>query len=443
MIHFLSKLVVLMLVTLSSVFADLPAPISDADYHPVNKGQAELGQLLFYDRVLSGNRNIACSTCHHPSTGTSDGWSLGIGEGGVGLGNDREFGMGGSKANRRVPRNAPALWNLGAKEFVTLFHDGRAGESDLYDSGFDSPAEEFLPEGLTDIVAVQAMFPLTAGVEMAGNKNENEVPTAVTRRVDYAWQILTDRVKQHSKYVDGFVNAFDDVNTAEDITMVHIANAISSFERFEFRADQSPFDQYLRGEKDSLNEQEIAGMKLFYGDAGCSTCHAGVLQTDHSFHNIAMPFIGPGRTRRFDFKARDMGRINETDHSVDAYKFRTPSLRNIEHSGPYGHNGAYTELADIIMHHTDPVYYFEQYDLAHSELPNAEHLGSDKLLWADKQEKLRMLSTVTNIKAAVNEQELDSLIAFLGSLTDEQSIIGRLGIPESVPSGLEVDNPDQ
>ena len=82
-------LLALLLSASTALAADLPRPLTDADFPPVDAAEARLGQLLFYDPILSGNRNISCGTCHHPRFGTSDGLSLGLGEGGAGLGPDR------------------------------------------------------------------------------------------------------------------------------------------------------------------------------------------------------------------------------------------------------------------------------------------------------------------------------------------------------------------
>jgi cytochrome c peroxidase len=221
--------------------------------------------------------------------------------------------------------------------------------------------------------------------------------------------------------------------------MKHIANALSAFERFEFRADNSPFDRYLRGDQGALSELQVTGMNIFYQPNSCGSCHRGVLQTDHQFHNIGIPFVGPGRTRRFDFKARDMGRINETDYAEDAYRFRTPSLRNITETAPYGHNGAYAGLKDMVKHHLQPMTAFENYDIGSASLPQAEHIKPDTLLWADRQERQRMASTLTTWQAEYSETDIQALLAFLSALTDEGSIVGRLGIPDSVPSGLPVE----
>ena len=98
--------------------------------------------------------------------------SLGIGEGGFGVGPNRIPGFGDDKIKKRIPRNASALWNLGAKDFTVLFHDGRLSLSDDYNNNFNSPAEEWLPKGLETVLGTQALFPLTAQFEMAGNPKE-------------------------------------------------------------------------------------------------------------------------------------------------------------------------------------------------------------------------------------------------------------------------------
>ncbi len=67
---------------------DLPPPLKEADFRPLRFEEAQLGQLLFYDPLLSGNKEVACATCHHPAFGTGDGLSLSLGDGGMGLGRE-------------------------------------------------------------------------------------------------------------------------------------------------------------------------------------------------------------------------------------------------------------------------------------------------------------------------------------------------------------------
>ncbi|MDC3303541.1 cytochrome-c peroxidase, partial [bacterium] len=87
----------------------LPLPLKDTDYRFVDENEAKLGQLLFYDPILSGNKEVACATCHHPSLGTGDGLSLSLGDGGKGLGNKRVVDYE-NLPEQRVPRNAQPLF---------------------------------------------------------------------------------------------------------------------------------------------------------------------------------------------------------------------------------------------------------------------------------------------------------------------------------------------
>ena len=97
-----------------SMAADLPKPLTDDDFRPVSKKEAMLGQLLFYDPLLSGNKEVACATCHHPALGTGDGLSLSLGDGGKGFGLKRIVDPG-NLPEQRVPRNAQPL-------FLSLIH---------------------------------------------------------------------------------------------------------------------------------------------------------------------------------------------------------------------------------------------------------------------------------------------------------------------------------
>lgn len=418
----------------------LPEPLQPSDFHPVDEKQAQLGQLLFFDPILSGNQNISCATCHNPDHGGADALSLGIGEGGDGVGPDRTAGQGADRIKKRIPRNAPALWNLGAKEIDTMFYDGRVSHSDIYENGFDTPAQEWLPEGLSGILAVQALFPMTSQFEMAGDPSENQIAGAVYDRVDYVWPIVAKRVRIIPEYATLFQNAFDDVNSPLDITITHITNAISAFENFEFRSYDSPFDSFLGGDTFALNDMQTAGLELFYGKAGCSMCHSGPLLTDQDFYALMLPHFGPGRTRQWDTIVRDVGRMTASDRLEDAYRFRTPSLRNVALTGPYGHNGAYPTLEGIVRHHLDPEESFANWTPELADLPSAEWLeAADFLSFQDKFERQRLASRSDIEPVVLSDKEVDQIVAFLHSLTGTQSVKGRLGRPASVPSGLEID----
>ena len=94
--------------------------LDDSDFPSRDPAKEALGKLLMFDKILSGNRNISCGTCHHHDHGGSDGLSLGIGEGGTGVGPERTAGTGADRIKKRIPRNAPS------PDQMTLFGDDAA-----------------------------------------------------------------------------------------------------------------------------------------------------------------------------------------------------------------------------------------------------------------------------------------------------------------------------
>ena len=420
--------------------SSLPRPLTADDFIQFDADQAKLGQLLFYDKILSGNRNISCGTCHHHDLGGADGLSLGIGEGGEGLGPKRVAESASDRIRKRIPRNAPALWNLGAKDIRVMFHDGRLETSDLYGNGFNSPAEEWLPQGLDTILAAQAVFPLTARFEMAGDPEENEISGAVNDRIDNAWPILAKRVRIIPEYGDMFVAAFDHIDAPEQVTIVEIANALAAFIGTEWQNHDSPFDKYLAGDASVLSPEAKRGMDLFYGEAGCAVCHSGPLMSDQGFHALGLPAFGPGKTRRFDPQPRDVGRMGESDRLEDAYRFRTPMLRNVALTAPYGHNGAYPTLEGMVRHHLDPIGMREAWQQQDAKLPKAPWLERvDFIVQADRREMERQARALDIARRDLDDEGVAALVAFLESLTGETALTRPLGRPDRVPSGLTVD----
>ena len=414
--------------------------LSENDFRPIQENRVKLGRLLFYDNILSGNLNISCGSCHHHSLHGTDGLSLGVGEGGSGIGLKRSSGKNKARIKKRIPRNSPALFNLGAKQIKVMLYDGRITFGEEYGNGFNSPAEEWLHAGVENLLAAQALLPMASEFEMAGNTGENEVAGAIYDRIDLGWPIIAKRVRVIPEYGKLFVAAFDDVTDATQVNISHIANAISEFINFEWRSYDSPFDHYLNGEENALSSEQRRGMDLFFGKAKCSQCHKGELFTDQKFHAIALPQFGPGRTRIMDPYVRDVGRMGETDDLEDAYRFRTQSLRNVALTAPYGHNGSYTSLDGIIRHHLDPINSLENWDSTQVLLPEAEWLEDiDFIVLEDRLERERLKSRIDIEPIDLTEEEISELVSFMHALTGIESVWGKLGRPDEVPSGLPVD----
>jgi cytochrome c peroxidase len=424
----------------SAPWEHFQAPTDD-DYYPRDSRKEALGQLLFFDKLLSGNKNISCATCHHPLTGSADWLSLSVGEGGEGLGPARNIGAG---VPERVPRNAPHVFNLGAREFKRMFHDGRVEEDPSEPSSFRSPAGADLPMGLDNALAAQAMFPVTSGTEMAGQDGENPIGSlaAVGDPVGI-WDALAERLQDETNnYVPLFLDAFDDVSSAADITYVHAANAIAAYEAAAFRADQSPFDRYLRGDRQAMAHSGRRGMQLFYGRAGCSSCHSGVFQTDHDFHAVGMPQIGPGKgddLAGFDDGLDDFGRERVTGLEEDRFRFRTPTLRNVALTGPWGHDGAYNDLEAVVRHNLDAYQGLESYDTSQAVLPPAGSIGDeDFLCHEDPYRRAAIAAAIETPTIVLSDREVADLVEFLHQLTDRRSLDLRSEVPMEVPSGLPV-----
>jgi len=420
----------------------LPPPSVDSNFYD-NGSPAEtkvaLGKFLFFDKILSGNQNIACATCHHGLTDTGDGLSLPIGEGARGIGVVRDTGSGSEAVHERVPRNAPPLFTLGAVEIDKLFHDGRVQIDVTQPSGFNTPAGNDLPLTLENVLAAQAMFPVTSATEMAGQVGENPIADAAAvgnlAGVGGVWPQLADRLRNIPEYVSMFNEVFG--ITAEQITYAHAANAISAFERVVWRADNSPFDRFLRGNKKAMSKSAKKGMRLFYGQAGCSGCHSGTYLTDMEFHAIGMPQIGQGKGHG-EYGYEDMGRASVTGDETQRYQFRTPPLRNVALTGPWGHSGAFDTLEGIVRHHFDPEASLDRYDCStEPRLPSRADLDVlDCLVMNDPALVMNIKDANELGKINLSEKKIAYLMDFLHALTDLNSVDLRNNVPRRVPSGL-------
>ncbi len=415
----------------------LPLPQADATFAAFGADEVALGRLLFYDPVLSGSREVSCATCHHPRMATADGVSLGLGDGASGLGRDRVVDPD-NLPEVRIPRNAPALFNLGAAEFTVFFHDGRLEADPDKPHGIRTPLSDDMLAGFASALSAQAMFPVLSADEMAGHYGENDVAKAVRQGLltgqGGAWDIIATRVSMIPEYRQRFDAV---IGEGTEITFPAISDALAAFIAQEWRADQSPFDLYLREGK-PLSEEAAAGMALFYGKADCAACHTGQFQTDHSFHAIAMPQIGPGKSARFESHARDTGRMRVTGDPADAYAFRTPSLRNVALTAPYGHSGSFATLRGVVLHHLDPVTSLESYDISQAVLPPMDGAADDWFM--QRRDEIAAVAAANDLAPVrLNSREVDQIIAFLHALTDDTSLRAGSGVPVTVPSGLKVD----
>jgi len=419
----------------------LPAPAKESEFRHPAAELVELGRILFFDKELSGNRNISCATCHSPVLATVDNLSINIGTGGQGLGPLRDAGDFPPSLHdpqSRGSRNMTPLFNLGHEQFTKLFWDGRVQKNDSFPQGFETPAGSDLPFGFEFALDALSIFAETDLQEMTGQPGTNELADASLLHPQVAvWEAIVDRLGAIPEYVELFTKAFPSVDDdPARMNIVQVGKAIGAFQAEAFRADDSVFDRYLRGDRGTMSENALRGMRLFYGSAGCSSCHAGVFQTDLAFHAIGMPQVGPGFGDGLGGH-EDFGREGVTGDSGDRYRFRTPSLRNVVLTGPWGHDGFFNSLESVVRHHLDPASSLNDADPDQIVLPPRPDLDAlDLIAFNDPVVTAAIESAIEILPPELTDKEVANLIAFMETLTDVSAEDGRKTVPDRVPSGL-------
>lgn len=378
-----------------------------------------LGQMLFFDRELSGNRNIACATCHLPSVHAVDARHLSVGQDGA-----------------RLPRSSVELFNRGS--VTSMFWDGRLA---MVDGQIVAPVA--IPEGVSTLLEAQALLPLLDRHEMRGQPGDvasdgepNELGALADDATTEVWTAIVARLLAIEGYRTLFAAAYQGV-AQQDLGIVHVVRAIAAFEERLWELTDTAFDDYLGsvsepGRDDALSEEERHGAELFFGDAGCARCHDGPLLSDGAFHAIGVPQLGPGK----DDAHLDEGRFLVTGDPADRFAFRTPPLRNVALTAPYMHDGAYDSLEEAVRHHLDPVGSLEAY--AGWQLPS----DLAATLHAEQAGALsEALDPETVPPRALDDGEVRAIVVFLGALTSrtELALPPGAGAPTAVPSGLDLD----
>jgi cytochrome c peroxidase len=285
-----------------------------------SRDEVELGKLLFFESRLSLDRSMSCASCHDPAKGFADGKALSTGF-----------------AGKRLTRHSPTILNSAFNRLQ--FWDGRS-------------------HSLED----QALGPIA-------NPDEMNMVNA---------EMVMERLNKVPQYRELFQKTY-----GQGPTMKGIASAIAAFERTLTTPD-SPFDQYLKGDKSALNASQKRGLLLFISKASCSQCHNGVNLTDNEFHNLG------------NSKSADLGRFRLTGAEKDKAAFKTPTLRNVALTAPYMHHGALKTLEEVV----------DYYNRGGGHGPN----------------KSSMI-----VKLFLTNQEKHDLVAFLKSLT---GTLPQISIPQ-------------
>jgi cytochrome c peroxidase len=258
----------------------------------VTPERVQLGKMLFADPVLSGTNTRSCASCHQPEKAFTDGLV-------------KPYAL---DDITPLARNTPTLWNSGYQ--TKQFFDGRA---------------DILENQLDEVVHNAA--------EMKGSLKKS-----------------VDELKKSPRYYPLFKEAYS--GEKEPVSAFNIANAISCYVR-SLSSLNSRFDQYMRGHKSKLSEAEKNGFNLFTGKAKCATCHFVPL-----FNGLVPPFfsdtesevlgVPKSKNKKAAAADPDLGKYLFTHSEIHKYAFKTPTLRNIELTAPYMHNGVFNTLEEVM-----------------------------------------------------------------------------------------------
>lgn len=262
-----------------------------SEYRTTDKRIA-LGKKLFGDPILSGGKNRSCASCHIPDKAFADGLTV-------------PYAL-----DNKTPltRNTPTLWNSALQ--TRQFFDTRA---------------DILENQLKEVV-----------------HNTDEMNGSLKKSAE--------EVKTIPEYVLLFKDAYPEER--ESINAFNIANAISSYVR-SLVTLRSDFDEFMKGNKSKLTASEKNGFNLFAGKAKCATCHFiplfnGLVPPE--FTETETEVLGvPATKSKTDPKLdSDPGKYAISNSVIHRYAFKTPTLRNIELTGPYMHNGVFTTLEEVM-----------------------------------------------------------------------------------------------
>ena len=399
-----------------------------------NPNLVALGRALFFDKILSGNRDIACVTCHQPSAALTDGRSLPVGTGGIVQGNDRALG----KGREFVPRQSPTLLNAGLGLFYA-FWDGRLQRGGPVGVFRVENGQPPLPVNVENILIAQALLPVLNRAEMRGNPgdvdvfgNPNELAPFNDAQQQAVWDAIMRRLRAIPEYIALFAAAFPS-KPASTLTFEDAARAIATFEMQAFTMTRSPFDRYLQQDNSALSAQQKRGAALFFGEARCSSCHNGPFLGGQSFANVGAPQIGPGGNRQ---RPLDLGRGELENNEFYKFAFRVAPLRNVELTAPYMHSGAFATLEAVVKHYNDVPTSIRTYDTSQLE-------PALRALYHGDQVTLSALQTTLDgrLRAPMNlaDTQKADLVEFLKALTDPAARDLSALKPQRVPSGLPLD----
>lgn len=342
----------------NGIYIPLPKEILTPKDNSITPDKVALGKLLFYDPILSGNKDVACVTCHHPNFGYAEFKDISIGVNGKGLSGRRVFNT--PNDIPFVKRNAHTVLNT-AYNGITKKGKYNPENAPMFWDSRELSLED------------QALAPIKSMEEMRGRTIPEEA----------ILDTVVNRLKNIPEYQDLFKKAFP---SSSEITSDLVAKSIATFER-TLSSSNSRFDQYLAGDESALSMGEKEGFELFK-KAGCIHCHNGPMFSDYKMHVLSVP---------------DNDKLRESDDGFEkTYGFRTPTLRNLRFTAPYMHNGKFKELQDVLE-------FYEDISSGNSQNPLVSNEEMDPLI-KKIDIKVKDMGSIISFFNSLNNDDFDKSI---------------------------------
>ncbi|MFK7813521.1 MAG: cytochrome-c peroxidase [Maribacter sp.] len=380
-----------------------PAAIPQDPKNPITQSKVDLGKLLFHETGLAliskkseGMNTYSCASCHQAKAGFQSGIKQGIGEGGSGFGSFGEARIMDSNYDETTidvqPIRSPTILNSAYQDVM------------LWNGQFGGTKTNAGTEG-----------EWTIGTPKETNALGFEgVETQAIAGLDvHRLQCDPEMVRNSPIYKGLFDEAFPNIEENERYTKLYAALAIAAYERTVV-ASEAPFQKWLMGQNDAMNDTEKIGAQLFFGKAKCYTCHSGPGLNGMEFHALGMNDLSGGDIQGIVDEATKKGRGGFTKNPEDNYKFKTPTLYNLKDVKFLGHGGSFSSVKQILEYKNSAV-------SENSEVP--ESRISEEF-----------------VPLELTSEEIDQLTAFVeNGLYDAN--LDRF-VPESLPSGQCFPNAD-
>ncbi len=372
-------------------FLSIPSDINN----PITEAKVELGKLLYHETMIATNPNLdngmytySCASCHHVAAGFQSGIKQGIGEGGLGFGS---YGEGRIKNQMYAeadldvqPIRSPSVLNVAFQE--VMLWNGQFGGKGM-NEGTESQWTVGTPKEVNNL-----------GFE--------GVETQAIAGLDVHRLVIDGDEMINSSYHDLFDTAFPEVAVNERYTKRNAGLAIAAYER-TLLPNQAPFQNWLRGDNNAMEADELAGAKLFFNKGQCYTCHSGPGLNGMDFHALGMKDLEGAEVLTLIDEATKKGRGGFTGNSADDYKFKTPQLYNLKDVHFFGHGGSFETVKDVIEYKNEAI--AEQTDVGQNQLsPLFEPLN-------------------------LTETEINQLTAFLENALYDDNL--ERYVPTQLPSG--------